>query len=537
MIKSAFSARRLAAETTGRMFRRDVAGDFPVPEQARDTQPSIGFRTASERARQGDSEPRDETAPYPIGRAVWDGRTVLAILDLVLMAGLLIGFFFVAVNGRVDFMVSAEAPFIASTALLANLGLLYASGAYRREALVNSNFTFSRLPVAVVLAGLLLFCALHYGFYAIFPKDYVYRSIGRSAIISLISMGIALGATLVARGIFHTLVQYGFFSRRVLVIGNGPRAQFLNEAISHSSHRLANRLVFAPASVIGAPANNAVALSGAEMVHDTQTLDSISKRLLPDEIVVALDDSSGVSLDILLTCKTRGIRVTDMESFLERETGRVDLGSLQSSWLVWSDSFGLRRLDATIKRVLDVLLSLTLLFVAFPILFIAMAALAVEGHGRVFFRQKRVTLNGNTFWLYKLRSMYVDAEKRGPRWAAKNDPRVTPVGQILRKCRIDEIPQLLNVLRGDMSLVGPRPERPVFVAQLSREIPLYDLRHTVKAGLTGWAQINYHYGASTADAKRKLEYDLHYVKNYTLIKDLSIIAQTFRVLLWREGGR
>lgn len=536
MIKSAFSA-RLVAECSGLVFRRDVAGDLPVAEQpAHGNAPSIDVWNASRRAGPSEPEPREETKPYPTGRTVWDGRIVLGIFDLILMAGCLIAFFS-AVGGRIDFAISAEAPFIAATALLANMGLLYASGAYRREALVNGNFTFSRLPVAVGLAGVLLFCALHYGLAAIWPNDFVYRSIGRSSIMSLISMGIALAATLLARGMFHSLVQYGFFSRRVLVIGNGPRAQSLNEAISQSSHRLANQLAFVPASVIGGPVNNAEALSGAVIIQEGQTLESISRSLLPDEVVVALDDSRGVSLDTLLACKARGIRVTDMETFLERETGRVDLSSLESSWLVWSDNFGLRRLDATLKRLLDVALSAALLFVALPVLLIAMAALVVEGHGHVFFRQKRITLNGNTFWLYKLRTMYLDAEKHGPRWADKNDPRVTRVGQMLRKCRIDEIPQLLNVLRGDMSLVGPRPERPVFVEQLSREIPLYDLRHTVKSGLTGWAQINYHYGASTADAKRKLEYDLHYVKNYNLMRDFSIIAQTFRVLFWGEGSR
>ena len=226
-----------------------------------------------------------------------------------------------------------------------------------------------------------------------------------------------------------------------------------------------------------------------------------------------------------------------MQSFIERETGRVDLSALESSWLLYSDNFGLGTLDVGLKRLFDLSVSLVLLFIALPVLLVAMAAIALEGHGKIFFRQKRVTRNGQAFWLYKLRTMFADAETKGPRWADANDPRITPVGRILRKTRIDEIPQLLNVLRGDMSLVGPRPERPIFVEQLSRETPIYNLRHTVKAGLTGWAQINYRYGASTADAMRKLEYDLHYVKNYHLLKDISIIVQTLRVLLWADGAR
>ena len=536
MLKSALAARRLVAESTRRAFRWDTAVEVPISGQtAADAAQSVHPLRPSKHPSQSDSEWSGGTDLYPTHRTVWDGRTVLGLLDLSLMSAVLVGFFY-AVDGRLDFSVSAQAPFIAAAALVANLGLLYASGAYRREALVNHNFTFSRLPVAVSLAGILVFAALHFGLYPILPKDPIYRSIGRSAIISLICMGIALGTTLLARGVFDGLVRFGFFSRRVLVIGEGLRAQFLNEAISHSSHRLANQLAFVPPSVIGAPAN-AVALTGTAVTLGSQTLESISRRLLPDEIVVALDDSSGAAFETLLACKSRGIRVSDMESFLERETGRVDLDSLSASWLVWSDNFGLGRLDAAVKRLLDVVLSAGLLVVTFPVLLTAIAALAVEGHGQVFFKQRRVTLNGKIFSLYKLRTMYVDAEKHGPRWADQNDPRVTRVGQVLRKCRVDEIPQLLNVLWGDMSLVGPRPERPVFVEQLSRELPLYDLRHTVKAGLTGWAQINYHYGASTADARRKLEYDLHYIKNYTIFRDLAIMAQTFRVLLWGDGAR
>jgi sugar transferase (PEP-CTERM system associated) len=470
-------------------------------------------------------------------RFVWDSRVALAALDL-LSIGLLLGIFLSAAEGRLDFSVSAEAPVIFLAGLISNLILVYASGGYSREALLNRQFTTSRLPVALGLAGVSVFAGLHYAMWAEFPTDAVYRSVGRSAIVSLITVGIALGATLWARIVFYAMVRRHLFRRRVLVIGAGKRARYLYESLSHSSHRLASELIFVPGSVVGGSPENLLGQANGVVVSPAhEPLDSIAGRLCVDEIVVALDEREGLALENLLRCKARGIRVTEIQSFLERETGRVDLGALESSWLLCSDSFGMRSVDLGIKRLVDIALSLVLLLVALPVLLTAMAAIAVEGHGRIFFRQKRVTRNGHTFWLYKLRTMFADAERAGPRWADDNDPRVTGVGRVLRKTRIDEIPQLINVLRGDMSLVGPRPERPVFVEQLSKDIPLYDLRHTVKSGLTGWAQINYRYGASTGDARRKLEYDLHYVKNYHLLRDISIIVQTFRVLLWGDGAR
>ncbi len=489
-----------------------------------------------ESTRSGELKPADPETGSISSRFVWDSRVALAALDL-LFIGWILGIFLAAASGRMDFSISAEAPLIFVAGLVCNLLFVYASGGYSRESLLNRQFTTSRLPVALGLAGITVFAVLHYAMWAAFPADTVYRSIGRSAIISLIVMGISLGATLWARIVFYAMVRRHVFRRRVLVVGAGRTGGQIYEALSYRSHRLASELIFIPGAVIGGSPENLLGQANVLFPAVHEPLDRIAARISVDEIVVALDDWDGIDPESLLRCKVRGIRVTDSQTFLERETGRVDLGALQSSWLLCCDSFGMRRMDLGVKRLLDIALSLLLLFVALPVLLLAMAAIAVEGHGRIFFRQKRVTRNGQVFWLYKLRTMFADAEKTGPRWADDNDPRVTRVGRILRKTRIDEIPQLINVLRGEMSLVGPRPERPVFVEQLSRDIPLYDLRHTVKAGLTGWAQINYRYGASTGDAKRKLEYDLHYVKNYHVLRDISIIVQTFRVLLWGDGAR
>jgi lipopolysaccharide/colanic/teichoic acid biosynthesis glycosyltransferase len=197
----------------------------------------------------------------------------------------------------------------------------------------------------------------------------------------------------------------------------------------------------------------------------------------------------------------------------------------------------MRMLDDFIKRGLDIVLSALALFVSLPILLLSMLAVCLDSRGPIFYRQERVTLNGRIFWLIKLRTMYEDAETNGPKWADEKDPRITRVGAILRRTRLDEIPQLLNILWGDMSIVGPRPERPCFVAELSHELRLYRLRHSVRAGLTGWAQINYRYGASLEDAQRKLEYDLFYIKNFSLLRDGAIMLQTLRVLLWPDGVR
>jgi exopolysaccharide biosynthesis polyprenyl glycosylphosphotransferase len=229
------------------------------------------------------------------------------------------------------------------------------------------------------------------------------------------------------------------------------------------------------------------------------------------------------------------VHVHDFSSFLERETGRVDLDSLNPSWLIFSDGFSAgRRISGVAKRLFDVAASLLLLVLTLPLVALAALAVKLESAGPVLFRQRRVGLYGQPFDLIKLRSMRVDAEVGGK---AVWDPRVTRVGRIIRKLRIDELPQAWSVLKGDMSFVGPRPERPQFVADLEARLPYYAERHVVKPGITGWAQINYPYGASVEDAREKLEFDLYYAKNYTPFLDLLILLQTARVVIWPEGAR
>jgi exopolysaccharide biosynthesis polyprenyl glycosylphosphotransferase len=219
-------------------------------------------------------------------------------------------------------------------------------------------------------------------------------------------------------------------------------------------------------------------------------------------------------------------------SFLEKEISRIDIKRLDMAWMLYSDGFQVSPVGRGLKRLFDILVSLMILLPFSPILLAAMLAVWLGDRGPAFYRQERVTLGGRNFRIVKLRTMRTDAEKGGAVWAAAGDSRVTGVGKFLRRTRIDELPQLFNVLAGDMSLVGPRPERPEFIEKLSQQLPLYHERHAVKAGLTGWAQVNYPYGASLDDARSKLSYDLYYVKNFNLLFDLRIVLQTVRVVLW-----
>ena len=257
------------------------------------------------------------------------------------------------------------------------------------------------------------------------------------------------------------------------------------------------------------------------------------------EVVLALQERrNALPLKDLLRIKTMGVHVNDYSTFLERETGRIDLDSVNPSWLIFSDGFSSGRiLSSAAKRMFDILASGLLLALSLPVIIIFALLVRLDSKGPAFFRQTRVGLYGQDFELLKLRSMTVDAEENGAQWADRDDPRVTRVGRFIRKFRIDELPQVWTVLMGKMSFVGPRPERPSFVHDLEEHLPFYAERHMVKPGITGWAQINYPYGASVEDARQKLEFDLYYAKNYTPFLDLLILLQTVRVILWPEGAR
>jgi sugar transferase (PEP-CTERM system associated) len=258
------------------------------------------------------------------------------------------------------------------------------------------------------------------------------------------------------------------------------------------------------------------------------------------EIIVAVREQRGgmLPMDELLACRTQGVTILDLAAFYERTRAEVPIDSLKASWLVYGTGFVQGPLRRLAKRSFDIVSSSVLLVLASPVMLVAAIAIKLDSAGPVLYRQERVGLAGRGFMCIKFRSMRTDAERDGvARWATKNDSRVTRVGAFMRKTRIDELPQLLSVLNGEMSMVGPRPERPSFVAQLREQIPFYDLRHSIKPGLTGWAQVRYSYGASLDDARRKHQFDLYYVKNNSLFLDLLVLIETVTVVLFREGAQ
>ncbi|HMM75087.1 MAG TPA: TIGR03013 family PEP-CTERM/XrtA system glycosyltransferase [Gammaproteobacteria bacterium] len=323
------------------------------------------------------------------------------------------------------------------------------------------------------------------------------------------------------------------FSRRVLVLGVGDRAKQI-EKLRRASDRLGITLV----GFIDIGIDRQV-VSEAKIIRPNVSLRTLAERFAAEELVVAIDDRrKGLPVDDILECKMHGIRILDESTFLERQLGKIRLDALHPSGVIFADGFTQAVIRRTEKRLFDIVASLFLLSLTLPFMLLAALAILLESGRPIFYTQRRVGLRGECFNVIKFRSMRTDAEVDGkPVWAAKEDSRVTRVGKFIRKTRIDELPQLLNVLKGDMSFVGPRPERPEFVSELAQAIPYYDLRHHVKPGITGWAQVSYPYGSSIKDAREKLQYDLYYLKNYSVFLDVNILLQTIQVILWGKGAR
>jgi len=347
---------------------------------------------------------------------------------------------------------------------------------------------------------------------------------------------LSLALLVLSRLIGDRLVDENAFKRVVLVYGAGQRAQSLSQLRRRSDQR-----GFRIAGYVSAPAEAVLVDRDVQSIAPDEQLHDLAKRLDVDEIVVAMDDRRReFPVRELLDCRLAGIEVIDLVSFLERETGRVRLDVLNPSWIIFGDGFRRDPVRQASKRVFDVLAALALLIVTLPFILLTAIAIMIEDGPRkpILYRQRRVGLDGKVFNVLKFRSMTVDAEADGrPQWARTGDARVTRIGRVIRKVRIDELPQVFNVLRGDMSFVGPRPERPEFVSQFGETVPYYDERHCAKPGITGWAQLCYPYGASEKDAVEKLQYDLYYVKNHTLLFDLMILLQTVEVVLFGKGGR
>lgn len=387
---------------------------------------------------------------------------------------------------------------------------------------------FFGIATRTVLAILFAVVAVAGIFYFV-PDVYIGRG------VVSIAATITLGASLFVRAIMSYSSGNSVFKRRVLVLGCGVRAHTLAMLRRRTDRRGFNLLGYV------ADYDDRLPEEGITPVFQGEQLSTICERLGVEEIVVALDNlRSRLPINELLKCRLDGILVTELVAFLERETGKLRLDVLNPSWMVFSDGFNRNRLQQFVERAIDVTVSLVLLTGTWPLMLLVLLAIKLEDgwNSPIIFRQIRVGQYGKPFRLYKLRSMRVDAEGDGQaRYAQLNDARVTRVGSFIRKTRLDEIPQLFNVLAGDMSLVGPRPERPEFVSELQNRIPYYAERHAIKPGLTGWAQLCYSYGSSERDALEKLQYDLYYVKNHSLGFYLSTILQTVEVILWRKGAR
>jgi sugar transferase (PEP-CTERM system associated) len=415
----------------------------------------------------------------------------------------------------------ARLPHLLTFAVTMQLAMV-GVGAYGADSLRAMRLAAARLVVAISLGVLLLSLV-----FFLLPAVTFWRS------NLLYAMLLAFLALFAARLGFDRLLGAEGFRRRILILGAGPRAARIGALAE------AEGAAFTVAGYL-AMNDGPVAVAGAPNRAEIDSLSDHVVALGVSEVVLALEERrNALPLADLLRIKTTGVHVNDISSFLERETGRVDLDSLNPSWLIFSDGFSAgRRISAAGKRLFDIVVSAAILILFGPLILATALIVKLESRGPAFFRQKRVGLYGQPFELVKLRSMREDAEVGGKAvWAQKDDPRVTRVGAIIRKLRIDELPQAWTVLTGRMSFVGPRPERPQFVDDLEARLPFYAERHVVKPGITGWAQINFPYGASVEDARQKLEYDLYYAKNYTPFLDVLILLQTVRVVLWPEGAR
>ena len=417
--------------------------------------------------------------------------------------------------------ITTRVPQLVAFAVALQIALI-AVGAYGVASFLSLRFAAARLAVAILL-GVSFLSILFF----LVPPLALWRSNLAYATI------IAAALLVVVRAVLGRTLGGDTFKRRIIVLGAGQRAARIGALAAKPG-----------ANVIVA---GYVAMGEAKpVVADAMPRDAIVNLAAhvvdhgASEVVLALEERrNALPLKDLLRVKTTGVTVSEISSFLERETGRIDLNSVNPSWLIFSDGFASgRMLSSVFKRAFDIGASLLLLILTLPIILVTAVAIRLESKGPAFYRQRRVGLYNQGFEIVKLRSMRQDAEVAGKAvWADKNDPRVTRIGRFIRKVRIDELPQTWAVLRGEMSFVGPRPERPQFVEQLEQQLPYYAERHMVKPGITGWAQINYPYGASIEDARHKLEYDLYYAKNYSPFLDLLILLQTLRVVLWPAGAR
>ncbi|MBZ8138331.1 sugar transferase [Rubrivivax gelatinosus] len=441
--------------------------------------------------------------------------------DCALLVLMLVAVFFVPF-GHAPELLSVAGPHVLSLAA-GMVVISAATGIYQRGPNLTPVQTCARAVAMLVIA--LPLAWLTFGLLpAAMPDRHVVQVAAMAGV-----------AAVVARRVYVT--HWGARDRdrmRVLVFGTGTAAQIVGQTLVASDPNV-EIVGFVPG-----PNEKEAAVPAEQILRCEHSLTTTAKELDVDEIVVALTERRAGSMPLrqLLDCKLFGIKVYDLSTHFEKRLGQIRIDFVNAGWLVFGEGFNQGALRTAIKRFSDIVFSLLLIVLAAPIMLLATLAIKLDSRGPVFYRQERVGLGGTSFMVTKFRSMRTDAEKDGkPRWATAQDDRVTRVGHIIRLLRIDELPQLFNVLKGQMSLVGPRPERPFFVEQLTREIPFFAVRHSVKPGVTGWAQVRYQYGSTVEDSQQKLQYDLYYVKNHSLFLDLVVLFETVGVVLTGKGAR
>jgi sugar transferase (PEP-CTERM system associated) len=398
-----------------------------------------------------------------------------------------------------------------------------AFGLYRRELATTFAQTIGRVLLAL-LAGV----PLAYLLFAAVPNGTSLQPVLGYAFLY------AFCGIVLVRQSGQVFSRFGVGAKRVLVVGTGREALTVEANLKTLRHPRFDVVGFYQTGD-----SQDTTVDQDRLLPRSVPLFEVVDRLGIKEVIVAVRERRGGVLPLrdLLECRVQGIPVTDLSGFYERVRGEVPIDSLKASWLIYGNGFEQGSLRTLIKRAFDVAAAAVLFTLTIPLMIITALAIRLESPGPVIYRQERVGRAGRLFTVLKFRSMRDDAERDGiARWASAVDPRVTRIGRLIRKLRIDELPQLINVLSGEMSFVGPRPERPNFVTQLKEQIPFYDLRHSVKPGLTGWAQVRYSYGASVEDARTKLQFDLYYVKNHSLFLDVLVLFETVRVILFREGA-
>jgi len=452
---------------------------------------------------------------------------VLSILEFfILLAAFLMGCYLRLENfiplfqtttmGAISVLLSCYLFALSVSVPMASLGLYQRGLAFGVGILLR---LFLSLIISVIVISLLFYT---------FPNLYFGRG------IIAFSLAFSFVGILIIRAMFYSVISKDMLNNQILVLGTGRCALNLQELEQkRSGFFKINKFIQMNASEVLIKDVNILPLS-------EDNIRKVVRENHIDEIVIALNEKRNIKMpmDALLDCRLAGIQIIDALTFLEKETARILVDQVTPTWFVFSAGFKNTFALKKGKRLLDFIASSILLTVASPFFILVPIALWIESRGKAdtFYSQQRVGLDNRVFRIYKFRSMFADAEKDGAQWAKKNDARITRVGKWIRKARIDELPQLWNVFKGDMSMVGPRPERPEFIKDLENELPFYNVRHTVKPGLTGWAQLRYQYGTSVSDAKAKLEYDLYYVKNISLFLDLVIMLETVEVVLMGKGA-